>query len=69
MKSYTVKENHISSVVSEIIRYKQTGRYTDRQTHRQIDILLLLYKNNSMLENVSQDEPLLFHAKSLIQVP
>ncbi len=29
MKSYTVKQNHISSVVSEILRYKDDNYYTD----------------------------------------
>ena len=33
MRSYPVKDNHISSAVSEILRYK-------KQTERQLDILL-----------------------------
>ena len=39
MRSYPVKENMIGLVVSEIFRYRQT----DRQTNKQTDILLLYY--------------------------
>ena len=38
MRIYPVKENYIGSVISEILRYTQTN------THTQIDILLFYYK-------------------------
>ena len=41
MRSYPVKENHISSAISEILRYK----VTDRQTN----ILLLYNKDLNIL--------------------
>ena len=41
MRSFTVKENYISSVVSEIIWLIQA----DTHTHTHTDILLLLYKD------------------------
>ena len=37
MRSFTVKENHIVSVVREIIHYTHT--------HTQIDILILIYND------------------------
>ena len=37
MRIYPVKENHIGSAVSEIPRYKQTDK--------QVEILLLYYKD------------------------
>ena len=43
MKNYPVKENHIGSAVSEIIRYKQTNK----QTH----ILLLYSKDRYQIHN------------------
>ncbi len=41
MRSYTVKENHIGSAVSDILQYRQTNKQTDRQTYilRQTDRL------------------------------
>ena len=42
MRSYPVKENNTGSAVSEIIRYKHTDKHTDKQ----IDILLLYYKDS-----------------------
>ena len=45
MRSYIVKEHHIDSAVSEILRYTQTNIH--------IDILLLLYKDFKLpLSNV-----------------
>ena len=40
MKSYPVKENHIGSAVSKILRYNHTDKLTNKQT----DILLLYYE-------------------------
>ena len=40
----TVKENHVGSVVSEILRYTQT----DTHTYRQTQIMLLFLKNLSL---------------------
>ena len=37
MRSYIIKKDHIGSLVSKILRYKQTDK--------QINIMLLLYKN------------------------
>ena len=34
MKSYHVKENHIGSVVSKIIRYTQIDTHTHTQTYK-----------------------------------
>ena len=39
MRSYTVKEDHIGSAVSKILRYRQT----EKQTYRHPDILLLYH--------------------------
>ena len=36
MKSYTVKENHIGSTVSEILRYTQTDRHTSCYFYKRI---------------------------------
>ena len=45
MRSYPVKENLISSAVSEILRHKQTHKHTGKQRNTQTDILLLYYKD------------------------
>ena len=42
MRCYPKKENHISSAVIEIIRYKQTNKQTD---------ILLLYYKDKIKEN------------------
>ena len=49
MRSYPVKTNHIGSAVSEILWYKHTHKKTDKQ----IDILLLYYKDFFYLFNLT----------------
>ena len=49
-RTYEVKVKHIGSAVSEILRYKQTNRFTNRQT----DILLLHHKDIYVIQGGAQ---------------
>ena len=55
MRSYPVKENPIGSAVSQILRYKQTDRKTERQTDRHRSTLYYR-KTNTRIAKFTKSE-------------